>query len=85
MIIDHNEDNHYEIVDVIWFEVIDDSECDVGYMHAEGGTGDIQSISGGSGKPCVILLSYKNCISYRTHCKTVCKKWFYLISIWLCL
>ena len=74
MIIDDHEHNHYEIVDVIWFAVIDDSECDVPYVDAECGTGDIQSISGGSGKPCVILLSYKNCISYRTHCKSVCKK-----------
>ena len=43
-------------------------------MHAEGGRGDVQSICGGSGKPYVIVLSYKNCISYRTHCKSVCKK-----------
>ena len=85
MIIDHHEHNHYDIVDVIWFAVIDDTECDVSYVDVECGTGDIQSISGGSGKPFVILLNYKNCISYRTHCKSVCKKWFYMISIWLCL
>ena len=74
MIIDIHEHNHYEIVDVIWFAVIDDSEGDIGHVNTEGGTDDITAISDGSGKPCVIVLSYKNCISYRTHCKSVCKK-----------
>ena len=74
MIIDIHEHNQYEIVDVIWFAVIDDSEGDIGHVNTEGGTDDITAISDGSGKPCVIVLSYKNCISYRTHCKSVCKK-----------
>ena len=78
MIIDHHEHNHYEIVDVIRFAVIDDSEADVGHVNTGGGTDDIQSISEGSSKPCVIVLSYINCISYRTHWKSVCKKWFLL-------
>ena len=74
MIIDHHEHNHYDIVDVIWFAVIDDTECHLSYVNVEHGRGDMKSISGGSGKPFVILLNYKNCISYRTHCKSVCKK-----------
>ena len=35
---------------------------------------DILSIYDGSGKPFVIVLSYKNCISYTRHCNSVCKK-----------
>ena len=86
IIIDHHEYNHYDIVDVIWFTVIDESEHDVADVNAEGVRGDVKSICGGSGKPYVIVFSYKNCISYRTHCKKVfAKKWFYLTSIWLCL
>ena len=43
-------------------------------MNTGGGTDNILSISEGSGKPFVIVFSYKNCISYRTHCNSVCKK-----------
>ena len=63
MIIYHQENNHYEIVAVIWFAVIDDSESTVGHVQTGVGTDDILSISDGSGKPFVIVLSYKNCIS----------------------
>ena len=52
---------------------IDDSEGDIGDVHTAGGTYYSQAISYGSGKPCVIVLSYTNCISYRTLCKSVCK------------
>ena len=74
MIIYHHENNHYEIVAVIWFAVIDDSESTVEDVHTGVGMDDILSISDGSGKPFVIVLSYKNCISYSTHCNSVCKK-----------
>ena len=50
------------------------AECHVSYVDVECGRSDIKSISGGSDKPFVILFNYKNCISYRTHCKSVCKK-----------
>ena len=43
-------------------KVIDDSEGDIGDVHTAGGTYDSQAISYGSGKPCVIVLSYKDYI-----------------------
>ena len=59
MIIYHHENNHYDIVAVIWY----DSESTVEDVHTGVGTDDILSISDGSDKPFVIVLSYKNCIS----------------------
>ena len=76
MIIYHHENNQYEIVAVIWFAVIDDSESTEGHVYTGVGMDDILSIYDGSGKPFVIVLSYKNCISYTTHCNSVCKKRF---------
>ena len=70
---------------MIWFTVIDGSEHDIADVNAEGGRCDAQAICGDSGKPYAIVCSYKTCISYKTHCKSVCKKWFYWISRWLCL
>ena len=73
-IIYHHENYHYEIVAVIWFAVIDDSESTVRHVQTGVGMNDILSISDGSGKPFVIVLNNKNCISERTHCYTVHKK-----------
>ena len=76
MIIYHHENNHYEIVVVIWFVVIDDSESAEGHVYTGVDTDDILPIYDGSSEPFVIVLSYKNCISYTTHCNRVCTKRF---------
>ena len=74
MIIYHHENNHYEIVAVIWFVVIDNSESAEGHVYTGVDMDDFLSIYDGSGKPFVIVLSYKDCISYTTHYNSVCKK-----------
>ena len=78
MIIDHHEDNHYDIVHVIWFPVIDDTECNYSYINVEHGRGDMKLISGGSGKSFVILLNYK--IAY--HIEHIAKVWAKNDSMW---
>ena len=58
----------------IWFVVTDDSESDEGHVHTRVDNYDTLSIHDGSGKPFVIVLSYKNCISYTRDCNSVGKK-----------
>ena len=50
-----------------------DQKYDIADVNTEGGRCDTQAICGGSGKPYIIVCSYKNHISYRTHCKSVCR------------
>ena len=62
------------MVVLIWFVVIDDSESDEGHTHTGVDKDDTSSIHDGSGKPFVIVLSYKNCISYTRDRNSVGKK-----------
>ena len=64
------------MVALIWFVVINNSESDKGYVDTGVHNDDILSIYDGSGKPFVLVLSYKNCISCIRHCNSVCKKRF---------
>ena len=59
---------------MIWFLVIDDSQYDEGDTDTGVDKDGRSSVHGGSGKPFVIGLSYKNCISYTRDHNSVGKK-----------
>ena len=59
---------------MIWFAVIDDSEYDEGDINTGNDNHDTSSVHDDCGKPFVIVLSYKNCISYTRDHNSVGKK-----------
>ena len=64
---------------LIWFVVIDDSQYDDGDTHTRVDKDGTSSVHDDSGKPFVIVLSYKNCISCTRDHNSVGKKdhrWF---------
>ena len=56
---------------LIWFVVIDDSQYDGAGTDTGVDKDDRSSVHDDSGKPFVIVLSYKNCISYTRDCNSV--------------
>ena len=62
------------MVVLISFVVIDDSQYDDGDTHRGVDKNDTLSIHDDSGKPFVIVLSYKNCISCTRDHNSVGKK-----------
>ena len=59
---------------LIWFVVIDNSQYEEGYTDTGVDKHDRSSVHDDSGKPFVIVLSYKNCISYTRDLNSVGKK-----------
>ena len=62
------------MVVLIWFVVIDDSQYDDGDKNTGVDKDGMSSVHDGSGKPFVIVLSYKNWISYTRDHNSVAKK-----------
>ena len=59
---------------LIWFVVIDDSQYDGADTDTGVDKDGRSSVHDGSDQPFVIVLSYKNCISYTRDCNSVGKK-----------
>ena len=74
MIIYHHEHNHDKMVVLISFVVTDDSQYDDGHTNTGVDKDGTLSVHDGYGKPFVIVLSYKNCISYTRDHNSVGKK-----------
>ena len=62
------------MVVLVWFVVIDDSQYDGADTGTAVNKNGRSTVHDDSGKPFVIVLSYKNCISYRRDCNSVGKK-----------
>ena len=62
------------MVVLIWFVVIEDSQYDWADTDIAVDKNDRSSVCDDSGKPFVIVLSCKNCISYIRDCNSVGKK-----------
>ena len=59
---------------LIWFEVIDNSQNDDRDTHTKVDNDCTSSVHDDSGKPFVIVLSYKNCISFTRDHNSISKK-----------